>query len=74
MGLTAKQGVLIPEVSMKNLMLAKRVRDAVQHNKFHIWSVKTIEDGFAFLTGLSVSTADKKITEALSHYHYLSKK
>ena len=74
MGLTGKQGVLIPEVSMKNLMLAERVREAVRQKKFHIWTVKTIEEGFAFLTGLSVSTADKKITEALSHYHYLTKK
>ena len=74
MGLTGKQGVLIPEVSAKNLMLAERVRDAVQHKKFHVWTVKTIEEGFAFLTGLTLAGADKKITEALSHYHYLTKK
>ena len=74
MGLTGKQGVLIPEVSMKNLMLAERVRDAVHRKKFHIWTVKTIEDGFAFLTGLTPAMADKKIGEALSHYHYLTKK
>ena len=74
MGLNGKQGVLIPEVSIKNLMLAKRVRQAVAQKKFHIWSVKTIEDGFSFLTGLTPAQVDKKITEALSHYHYLAKK
>ena len=74
MGLTGKQGVLIPEVSTKNLMLAERVRLAVSKKKFHIWTVKTIEEGFAFLTGLTSAVADKKIREALSHYHYLAKK
>ena len=73
-GLTGDQGVLIPAVSINHLMLDKRVRDAVAKNKFHIWAVKTIEEGFAFLTGLTSVQADKKITEALSHYHYLSKK
>ena len=74
MGLTGHQGVLIPEVSVSNLMLAERVRQAVKDKKFHIWSVKTIEEGFSFLTGLAPAVAHKKITEALSHYHYLTKK
>lgn len=74
MGLTGKQGVLIPEVSSKNLMLAERVRQAIMKKEFHIWTVKTIEEGFAFLTGLTSVQVDKKIHEALSHYHYLSKK
>ena len=73
-GLTGEQGVLIPAVSINHLMLDRRVRDAVAKKKFHIWAVKTIEEGFSFLTGLTVAQADKKITEALSHYHYLSKK
>ena len=74
LGLTGKQGVLIPEISEKNLMLSERVRQAVAEKKFHLWTVKTIEDGFAFLTGLSPTQADKKIFESLSHYHYLAKK
>ncbi len=74
LGLTGKQGVLIPEVSVKNLMLSDRVREAVRNKKFHIWTVQTIEEGFAFLTGLTPAAADKKIKEALSHYHYLAKK
>ena len=73
-GLTGKQGVLIPAVSVKNLMLSKRVREAVMHKKFHIWAVQSIEEGFAFLPGLTPVQADKKIREALSHYHYLAKK
>jgi len=73
-GLTGDQGVLIPAVSVGNLMLSSRVRKAVSEKKFHIWSVKSIEEGFAFLTGLTITQADKKISEALSHYHYLTKK
>ena len=74
MGLTGKQGVLIPKASCGNLMLAERVRQAVVHKKFHLWAVETIEEGFALLTGITPAAADKKITQALSHYHYLSKK
>ncbi|MGN0920070.1 MAG: Lon protease family protein [Alphaproteobacteria bacterium] len=74
MGLTGKQGVLIPAVSVSNLMLAERVRQAVRKGQFHLWAVKTIEEGFELLTGLSASASDKKIREALSHYHYLAKK
>ena len=74
MGLTGKQGVLIPAVSVNSLMLAERVRQAVASKQFHIWSAENIEEGFAFLTGLTPAQADKKIREALSHYHYLTKK
>ena len=73
-GLTGKQGVLIPEISMTSLMLDERIRQAVADKKFHIWTVKTIEDGLAFLTGFTPAQVDKKIMEALSHYHYLTKK
>ena len=74
LGITGKQGVMIPEVSVGNLMLAERVRQAVKNKKFHIWTVKSIEEGFSLLTGLDATAFNKKICEALSHYHYLAKK
>ncbi|MFX1253996.1 MAG: Lon protease family protein [Promethearchaeota archaeon] len=50
-GLTGKQGVMIPESNIQHLMLKEEVLDAVKAGKFHIWSVKTINEGIEVLTG-----------------------
>jgi len=50
-GLTAEQGVIIPEHNVKNLMLREDVVQAVREGKFHIYPVKTIDEGITILTG-----------------------
>ncbi len=50
-GLTRRQGVLIPESNVKDLMLRKDVVEAVKKGKFHIYPVKTIDQGIEILTG-----------------------
>jgi len=50
-GLTGTQGVMIPESNVQDLMLRKNVVDAVKKGKFHIYSVKTIDEGIEILTG-----------------------
>jgi lon-related putative ATP-dependent protease len=52
MGLTGEQGVIIPHQNVKNLMLRPEVVEAVQAGKFHIWQVRTIEEGIEILTGI----------------------
>ena len=51
-GLTGKQGVMIPASNVQNLMLKEEVVDAVKEGKFHIYSVKTIDEGIEVLTGV----------------------
>lgn len=51
-GLTGTQGVIIPHQNVQNLMLRKEVIDAVSEAKFHIYPVKTIDEGIAILTGV----------------------
>jgi len=51
-GLTGKQGCLVPESNVQNLMLKREVVDAVQEGKFHIWPVTTIDEGIEVLTGV----------------------
>ena len=51
-GLTGEQGVIIPESNVKNLMLKEEVIEAVRNKKFHIYPVKTIDEGIEILTGL----------------------
>jgi predicted ATP-dependent protease len=50
-GLTGKQGVMIPESNVKDLMLRKDVVEVVKKKKFHVYAVKTIDEGIEILTG-----------------------
>lgn len=50
--LTGDQGVLIPAVNQKHLMLRQDVVDAVAEGLFNIYPVETIGQGMELLTGL----------------------
>lgn len=50
-GATEGQGVIIPEQNVKNLMLRDDVVEAVLEGRFHVYSVETIDEGIAILTG-----------------------
>ena len=58
-GLTGKQGVMIPYPNVKDLMLRDEVIDAVRDGKFHIWAVKTIDQGIEILTGMKAGERKK---------------
>lgn len=51
-GLTGTQGVIIPESNVQNLMLKEEVVEAVKRGEFHVYPVKTIDEGIAILTGV----------------------
>jgi len=51
-GFTEEQGVLIPESNVQNLMLKEEVVEAAREGKFHIYPVKTIDQGIEILTGV----------------------
>jgi lon-related putative ATP-dependent protease len=55
-GLTGTQGVLIPQSNVQNLVLKDEVLQAVENNQFHIYPVKTINEGMEVLTGMSAGT------------------
>lgn len=59
-GLTGRQGVVIPVQNMKNLMLNRKVREAISENKFHVWPVSRVEEGFELLTGCATGEWDEK--------------
>ena len=58
-GLTGEQGVLIPAQNVVNLMLNAEVVEAVRENKFHIYAIKTIDEGLEILTGTPAGERDK---------------
>ncbi|MCK7467452.1 MAG: hypothetical protein MZU91_04520 [Desulfosudis oleivorans] len=59
-GLTGGQGVMIPQLNVPELILRKDVVKAVAEGKFHIWPVKTIDEGIELLTGVPAGVADEK--------------
>lgn len=48
-GLTGRQGVVIPVANIPNLTLCDEVIDAVSSGKFHIWAVRTVDEGISLL-------------------------
>jgi len=50
-GITGNQGVMIPYQNIRNLVLREDVVKAVQDGQFHIYAVKTIDEGIEILTG-----------------------
>ena len=51
-GLTGREGVIIPYLNIKNLVLNDEVTYAVKEGKFNIYAVKTIDEGVEILTGM----------------------
>jgi len=51
-GLTGSQGVIIPHQNVEDLMIRKNVVLAVQEGEFHIYPVKTVDQGIEILTGM----------------------
>ena len=50
MGLTGRQGVIIPKQNIKTLILPDKVLNAIERGKFHIYPISTIDEGMEILT------------------------
>jgi len=59
-GLTGEQGIIIPASNVPNLMLDEEVIDAVRSGQFHIWSVRSIDEGIELLTGVPAGRRDSE--------------
>jgi len=82
-GLTKTQGVMIPFSNVKNLVLRKDVVQAIRKKQFHLYKVRTIEEGIEVLTGIPAGAPDLnacypedtvfgKVQRTLKRYHDLS--
>ncbi|HOT68389.1 MAG TPA: ATP-binding protein [Candidatus Saccharicenans sp.] len=69
-GLTGTQGVIIPYQNVSNLMLSEEVVQAVKNGQFHIYPVKTIDEGLEILTGVKAGErqADGSFEEGTVNY------
>ena len=50
-GLSGDQGVLIPHSNVRQLMLRDDVVEACASGYFHVYAVRTVNEGIAILTG-----------------------
>ena len=51
-GLNGEQGVVIPIQNVRNLHLSDEIIESVKKEKFHIYAIKTIDEGIEILTGV----------------------
>ena len=71
-GLNGEQGVIMPIQNVRNLHLADEVIDAVKKGKFHIYAIKTIDEGIEILTGVPAGKKDKNGKFPLGTVNYLA--
>ena len=71
-GLNGLQGAIIPYQNVRNLHLSDEVIEAVKKGKFHIYAVKTIDEGIEILTGVPAGKKDKNGKFPLGTINYLA--
>ncbi len=73
-GLTGEQGVIIPRANVNDLMLKQEIVDAVKKKKFHIYAIKTIDEGIEILTGVKAGKRTKSGFEKSSINYLVDKR
>ncbi len=73
-GLTGEQGVIIPEMNAKNLMLKQDVVQACNNGLFQVYPVKTVDDALILLMGKDPSVIHDQCEETLKRYAASSRK
>lgn len=58
-GLTGDQGVMIPAANVRHLMLREDVLAACRRGQFHVWPIRTIDEGLELLTGVRAGKRTK---------------
>jgi lon-related putative ATP-dependent protease len=51
-GLTGRQGVMIPVQNIDHLVLSRKVMDSIQKGEFHVYPIRTLDEGLELLTGV----------------------
>ena len=70
-GLTGDQGVMVPHQNVKNMMLREDIVKAAQEGRFHIYAVRTIDEGIEILTGVPAGELKKDGTYPKGTVNYL---
>lgn len=73
-GLTGDQGVIIPHQNVDDLMLREDVVEAVGKGQFHIYAIKTIDEGIEILTDVKAGQMKENHTYPKGTINYLVSK
>jgi len=68
LGLTGKQGVMIPKRNQRHLLLDKAVVEAVAQGQFHIITIDHVLEGIAYLTQHNAEAVMTKAQATLAEY------
>jgi lon-related putative ATP-dependent protease len=71
-GFNGKQGVIIPQSNVHNLVLNDSVLNAVKREQFHIYAVDKVDDAFEILLGKSAGELSAKGTFGKDTIHDLA--
>jgi predicted ATP-dependent protease len=61
-GLTGRQGVVMPVQNIDGLVLRPEVVQAISDGQFHLYPVRTIDEGIEVLTGVKAGTIEEEGT------------
>ena len=67
-GLTGEQGVIIPQRNLDNLMLDQEVIDAVEQDKFHLYSIEDIDQALEIMLDQEAEAVHAAVKEKLEEY------
>ena len=70
-GLTGDQGIIMPYQNIKNLNLNDEVIKAVKDGMFHIYAIKTVDEGIELLTGVPAGKKNKNGEYPAGSVNYL---
>lgn len=65
LGLTGEQGVVIPHQNIQNLILREDVVEACREGKFHIYAIKTTDEGLEILMRRSAEEIHQEVRKRL---------
>ncbi|MCJ7564257.1 MAG: ATP-dependent protease, partial [Candidatus Aminicenantes bacterium] len=65
------QGVIIPSQNVQNLMLRTDVVEAAAQGKFHVYPIRSIDEGIAILTGVPAGERREDGTFEEGTLHFL---
>lgn len=57
---TGKEGVIVPSKNVDDLLLREDVVEAVRAGRFHVYAIRTVEEGFEILTGVPSGRRGKR--------------
>jgi len=73
-GLNGNEGVIIPWQNVVNLMLKDEIVEAVEEGKFHIYPVKSIDEGIEILTDIPAGIRDENGNYPENTVYYMVQK